>query len=96
MQRFTVEPEALRRAAYVVDAAADHAGASTSLTPTRNLGHARLSAAAEELLQSLTGGWTEATAQIDAVAASLRATAQIYERADTEDERDARAIGAQR
>lgn len=93
MRKSTVDPEALRRAALVVDAATGRAEAETSIVSARTLGHAGLTAAAEELLQALTGGWTEAVAQLDAVAEGLRASAQVCERADDEGDRDMRAIG---
>ncbi|MFF7682452.1 type VII secretion target [Microbacterium sp. NPDC007973] len=82
MRSFTVTPDNLRRAAGSVDATVHRAEGETVIADAPDLGHGELGTAVADLMQAMTGGWTEAVAQADDVASGLRESAGFYERSD--------------
>lgn len=82
MQSLTVDTHDLRVTAGLIDLTAESAEAETAVADARQLGHAQLGAAVDEFMQAMTGGWTEATGQTDDIAAGLRESAELYDRAE--------------
>lgn len=93
MRSFTVTPDDLRRAAGGVDATVHRAEAETAVADAHDLGHRELGTAVTDLMQAMTGGWTEAIVQTDDVASGLRESAGLYERAEDAADATVKALG---
>ncbi|MEV7756869.1 type VII secretion target [Microbacterium sp. NPDC089180] len=93
MRSFTVTPDNLRRAAAGVDATVHRAEAETAVADARDLGHGALGTAVADLMEAMTGGWTEAVAQTDDVADGLRESAGLYERSEEGAQASIKALG---
>ena len=93
MRKFTVSPDELRHAADDFTSAAETTETNTSIPVLAHLGHPRLASAVRQLMQSLTGGWGEAVVDTESLSTSLRATADLYQRADADGQSDLAAVG---
>ncbi|MEZ3157898.1 hypothetical protein AB1K56_13310 [Microbacterium sp. BWR-S6Y] len=92
MRSLTVITDTLRRAAGSLDLTARAAEAETAVADARQLGHGQLGQAVDAFMQAMTGGWTEATAQVDDTAAGLRESAGLYERVEEGSDATIRAL----
>lgn len=92
MRSLTVITDTLRRAAESLDLTARAAEAETAVAEARQLGHAQLGQAVDAFMQAMTGGWAEATAQVDDTAAGLQESAGLYERVEEGSDATIRAL----
>ncbi len=92
MRSLSVDIDNLRRTAGLIDSTAEQAEAETAVIDAGQLGHAQLGASVNEFMQAMTGGWAEATAQVDDIAAGLRESAGLYERIEEGSDSTIRAL----